>query len=37
VPRETSLELVLDHLAATFQRGTQEDARELSHAPPWRP
>ena len=37
VPRETSLELVLDHLAATFQRGVQEEARELIHAPPLRP
>ncbi len=36
VPRETSLDLVLDHLTATFQRGAQEEARELIHAPPLR-
>ncbi|MCH8543394.1 MAG: GGDEF domain-containing protein [Alcanivorax sp.] len=41
VPRETSLELVLDHLAATFHRSdsrrSDTDLRELIHAPPLRP
>lgn len=36
VPRETSLELVLDHLGATFQR-SDAPLRELIHAPPLRP
>ncbi|WP_111657178.1 GGDEF domain-containing protein [Isoalcanivorax indicus] len=35
VPRETSLDLVIDHLGETFQRGDTSD-RELIHAPPLR-
>lgn len=35
VPRETSLDLVIDHLGETFQRGDTAQ-RELIHAPPLR-
>ncbi|MBZ2189753.1 GGDEF domain-containing protein [Alcanivorax sp. JB21] len=36
VPRETSLDLVIDHLGDTFRRGDTAE-RELIHAPPLRP